>query len=456
MNQPGHFVAIIGGAVAGSEAAQKLAERGIYSAVFEQNALPYGKLETGLPKWHINLRNSQEAKIDKKLSHPLVTYVPSIKIGQDLDFDDIAYNWGFSAILLATGAWRDRPLPITGIDNYINKGFYYQNPFVAWYNLSHDPNYQGMSYQIYDRTIVIGGGLASLDVMKILSIETARQALKERGHDVDSLKFEKRGVFDVLADYGLTVGDLNLEGCTLFYRKRLIDMPLNSLPEDRDPDKTEKAIQVRQKIMDNFLKKYFFKFQECYTPLNKIVYKDQLAGIEFQKTEIVDGHLVHVENSNHEVRGPVVISAIGSLPEPITGIPFNGGVFKIKDTDSGQLEGYDHVFVLGNAVTGRGNIKESQSDGRRVSEKIMDEFLAWHEEDYQEIFNRAINNADEKIESIESKLRDKKVLSKQKIETLMERIDTLHRKVNYHGDYDAWINHHLPTRLEKTLQMKIE
>jgi NADPH-dependent glutamate synthase beta subunit-like oxidoreductase len=451
MNQPGYFVAIIGGAVAGSEAAIKLAERGIYSAVFEQNALPYGKLETGLPKWHINLRNSQESKIDKKLKHPLVTYIPSITLGQDLYFNDIINNWGFSAILLATGAWRDRPLPIVGIDDYINKGLYYQNPFVAWYNLSHDPNYQGVTYKICDQTIVIGGGLASLDVMKILSIETVRKALKERGYEVDPLTLEKKGVFDVLGEYGLSVSDLNLEGCTLYYRRRLIDMPLNSLPEDRDPVKTEKAYQVRQKIMDNLLNKYFFKFQECYTPLDKIVYKGQLAGIVFQKTEIVDGHVVTVENSNCEVRSPLIISAIGSLPEPIPGIPFKGGVFKIKDIESGQIEGYDHVFALGNAVTGRGNIKESQSHGRRVSEKVMDEFLAWREEDYKEIFDRATISVDEKIDSIESKLRDKKFLSGHRIENIMERIDTLHKKVNYHGDYNAWINHHLPTRLEKML-----
>ncbi|TDI96521.1 MAG: oxidoreductase, partial [Caldithrix sp.] len=39
---PNHFVAIIGGAIAGSEAASRLADRGIYTVVFEQNLRPYG------------------------------------------------------------------------------------------------------------------------------------------------------------------------------------------------------------------------------------------------------------------------------------------------------------------------------------------------------------------------------------------------------------------------------
>jgi len=98
MNRPGHFVAIIGGAVAGSEAASKLAERDISSVIFEQNALAYGKLEIGLPKWHINLRNSQESKIDQKLKHPSIYYIPLTKLGKDIDFNEIIYDWGFSAI----------------------------------------------------------------------------------------------------------------------------------------------------------------------------------------------------------------------------------------------------------------------------------------------------------------------------------------------------------------------
>jgi flavin-dependent dehydrogenase len=66
MNSPGYFVAIFGGAVAGSEAALQLSRRGIYTVVFEQNALPYGKIEDGLPKWHVKLRNKEEEKIDEK------------------------------------------------------------------------------------------------------------------------------------------------------------------------------------------------------------------------------------------------------------------------------------------------------------------------------------------------------------------------------------------------------
>ncbi|MGI0016208.1 MAG: FAD-dependent oxidoreductase, partial [Nitrososphaera sp.] len=168
MNHPGYFVAVFGGAVAGAEAALQLSRRGIYTAVFEQNAFPYGKIEDGLPKWHVKLRNKEEEKIDEKLKQPYVFFVPKVKLGRDIDFEDVTKNWGFSAVLVATGAWKDRPLTIAGIDDYIGRGFYYQNPFVAWFNHNHEPDYDGPHLETYDDAIVVGGGLASLDVVKIL------------------------------------------------------------------------------------------------------------------------------------------------------------------------------------------------------------------------------------------------------------------------------------------------
>jgi len=50
-HRPYHFVAIVGGAIAGSVAAEILADNGIHVVVIEQNKKPYGKIEDGLPRW---------------------------------------------------------------------------------------------------------------------------------------------------------------------------------------------------------------------------------------------------------------------------------------------------------------------------------------------------------------------------------------------------------------------
>ena len=77
MNHYGkHFVAIIGGSVAGSEAAKLLGEKGYRVAVFDQKMLPYGKIEDGLPLWHKALRDKEEAAINQRLSNENVRYIP--------------------------------------------------------------------------------------------------------------------------------------------------------------------------------------------------------------------------------------------------------------------------------------------------------------------------------------------------------------------------------------------
>ena len=114
-------VIIIGGAVAGSEAAFRFAEKGYYTVVIEKNAMPYGKIEDGLPKWHVKLRNREIDRINEKLSHPLVNYIPNTELGKDLSIDEML-NWQTAAVVLANGAWRDRRLPIEGIEPFVNKG----------------------------------------------------------------------------------------------------------------------------------------------------------------------------------------------------------------------------------------------------------------------------------------------------------------------------------------------
>lgn len=447
---PGHFVAIVGGAVAGAEATAQLTSRGIYVAVFEQNPLPYGKIEDGLPKWHVKLRDQEEQKIDEKINHPNVFYIPCTKLGEDIHFEDLVNNWGFSAVLLATGAWRDRPLPIADIEKYLNRGFYFQNPFVAWFNHYHEPGYQGPQFEIHDNAVVIGGGLASLDVVKILMIETVQQALEKRGHQVHMFRLEREGVAQVLDELGLTLKDLGLKGCTLYYRRRVIDMPISPAPpEDSTPERWEKVYQVRRKIMNNFQGKFLFDFKEQHIPVNMLVEDNRLSGIIFQRTEIVDGRPKPISGSEVEVKTPLVISSIGSIPERIPSIPVEGEVFRIEDEKTGKLEGFEKVFALGNAVTGRGNIKESFKHGRQVAQWVMENYLNWHEQNFEDLSEK-LENASQEIQSIVSQ---KNLLSEDQIKAIVEKVQSAQEKVGYKGDYKKWVAEHRCTRLEKILSL---
>ena len=89
----GDVVAIVGGAVSGSVAAQILAEHGCEVVVFEQNERPYGKIEDGLPRWHTKLRRQEYEKIDERLARPNIHFVPRTRMGSDLQLSlGVTYN----------------------------------------------------------------------------------------------------------------------------------------------------------------------------------------------------------------------------------------------------------------------------------------------------------------------------------------------------------------------------
>src|SRR5579863_10472076 len=170
-SSPRHVVAVVGAATSGSEIAHILAERGALVAVIEQNPRPYGKIEDGLPRWHVKQRKDEYEEINSRLCHPNIEFVPLTRLGHDLKFEQLAHHWGLSAVVLANGAWRDRPFPVEGADQFIDRGLIYQNPLIYWFNHYLEKDYQGARYELVPGGIVVGGGLASIDVVKVLQLE---------------------------------------------------------------------------------------------------------------------------------------------------------------------------------------------------------------------------------------------------------------------------------------------
>ena len=445
-----HFIAVLGGSVAGSEAAYQLVQRGFRVVVFEQNKLPYGKIEDGLPKWHVKLRDKEERKIDDKIDHENVRYIPEIRLGEDINFEDLVKNWGFTAVLIATGAWKDRPLPIDGIDKYVGNGLIYQNPFIYWYNHFHEPDYSGQVYEIKDNAIVVGGGLASIDVVKALMFVTVEEALKKRGIEANLFDLE-RSIPKVLEQQNLTLDDLGVKGCTLYYRRRDIDMPLSTL-EKNSPDNIEKAERITKKILENAQGKFLFKFVPCQAPVDSIIEDDQLVGLKFQQTKIENGKVVPIDQF-FEYHSELVVSSIGSIPEKVEGMPSEGSAFKIADPKSCRLDGYNNVFMLGNAVTGRGNIKDSLNHGREISIEVMDNELHWQEEEYENWLRGTEDNISEQVDHITEHIQRQKFMPDDTIQSILHKTEELQKKVSYNGDYRKWVEKNLPKRLEDLLEI---
>jgi NADPH-dependent glutamate synthase beta subunit-like oxidoreductase len=433
-----HVVVIIGGAVAGSEAALRFAERGILCVVLEQNDRPYGKIEDGLPRWHVNLRAQEEKKIDEKLARPGVHFVPRTKLGRDLSLEDLV-GLGPSAVLLATGAWRDRPLPLPGIERFAGRGFYYQNPFVFWFNHYPEAGYQGPRVELTDGGIVVGGGLASLDVVKILMLETVARALTARGHGVPLYELERRGIQKVLGDLGLRLSDIGLTGCTLVYRRRVEDMPLAEIPEDATPEQVEKARVTRRRLLQNFAEKYLFAFQDQHVPVGYLADGDGLAGLTLAATEVPDGGAVTLDQTAHEARSRLVVSSIGSIPEPIRGVRMQGEMYRVMDRSTGEVEGLPRVFAVGNAVTGKGNILASLRHGRVVSQHMLEHYLLGTASGYEEVLADAATEAQARVRAVADRLTGQTPLPGARVADILIKVKELQGRVGYPGEYRQWI-----------------
>lgn len=439
-----HYIAIIGGSVAGSEAAHQLANKGFKVAVFDQMRLPYGKIEDGLPKWHIKLRDKEENAIDQKLQHPNIRFIPKVRLGRDIDFNSLVEEWGFSAVLLAIGAWNDRQLSIPGIEKFTNKGLLYQNQMIKWFNHCHEKSYSGPNFELPDNAIVIGGGLASIDVIKIVQILTVQRALLKKGIKENIFNLE-RGIDRVLDKHNLSMSDLGLKGATLFYRKSAQDMPLKPFNTE---EQREKARIVSEKMLNITKKRYKFNFSPNSIPVNSIVASGKLTGIVFQQTKVIDGQSIPIEGSEFEFKSSLVISSIGSLPEQLKGVPMKKDLLSTTGIGGCRVLGYEHVFALGNAVTGRGNIKESRDHGRESANSIIENHLDPKLAQFETDLRILESKVDLQVDEISESIGNSKSISAEAMQAINDKITKLQKTVGYDEDYFKWKEKVLWERLE--------
>ena len=449
LSEPRHLAVICGGAVSGSEAAAFCAARGVSAIVLEQNVRPYGKIEDGLPRWHDKLRAKEYERIDQNLDHPDVYFVPQTKLGSELGLE-VARGWGASTVLLANGAWRDRPLPVPDVEQYVDKGLVYQNPLVYWFNHYEEPGYRGPRYELCDDAIVVGGGLASVDVVKIINLELYRSALRARGIEVSIVEMEHAGIPTTLQKRGQSAEALGVRGCTLYYRRRVRDMPLAFAKANATPEQLEKTGAVREKMVKILEDKFLVRVQACSAPIGAVVEGGRMVGVRFRRTEMQGSKLVELPGSEYEARSNLIVSSIGSVPEPIAGVPLTGELYDYASWDTGAVRGLPGVFGLGNVLTGKGNIRESRDNAEEIAQLVVRDYLGLSEAARGDAAATAIaqgmhETAREQVAPvIESAIRRAKV-PVERLSRIAQAIEGRWQAAGYGGSYAGWIAQHKPS-----------
>ncbi len=182
---PTHCVAVIGGATAGAEVANRLAERNVLVVVFEQNPRPYGKIEDGLPRWHVALAQ-QGVRDDRREA-----LAPRRALrAQHADRPGHRLRGARERLGLHRGRARQRrlarpPAADRGRGRLRRQGPHLPEPVRHLRSTTpNEADYDGPRFEILDDALVVGGGLASIDVAKILMLELTRAEARRARHRV--------------------------------------------------------------------------------------------------------------------------------------------------------------------------------------------------------------------------------------------------------------------------------
>ncbi|WP_300766604.1 FAD-dependent oxidoreductase, partial [uncultured Bifidobacterium sp.] len=128
--------------------------------LFEKLPVPFGLVRYGVAPDHPSIKFIADA-LEKTLDNPDIHLYCDVEFGKDLTLEDLLER--YDAVLFATGAVEDKPLPIPGTEL---DGVYGAARFVEWY----DGYPTGARQWPLDAesVAVIGGGNVAMDVAREL------------------------------------------------------------------------------------------------------------------------------------------------------------------------------------------------------------------------------------------------------------------------------------------------
>jgi hypothetical protein len=262
-------------------------------------------------------------------------------------------------------------------------------------------------------------------------------------------ELEKKGIPAVCKAAGIDPASLGVKGCLLLYRRRMQDMPLQQPPENATPEQIAKTEQVRLKVLKLAQDKFLFRVQDCTLTQGLLVENGRLAGLKVARTKVEGRKAEPIPGTGRELRAPLVISSIGSVPEVIPGVAMKGEYYTFSGEDMPRYTGAESVFGVGNVVTGQGNIRVSLVHSQRVTNALIQNYLGVApSEDISGIYAAKESHAAAQAQAVIEKIKTLPPLTTAQIAAVEQRIRGLQQKAGYGSGYDGWIAKVTPPDLE--------
>ncbi|MBB4615087.1 FAD-dependent oxidoreductase [Novosphingobium taihuense] len=370
-------IAIVGSGPAGyytAEAAQKQWGDDVLIDIFDMLPVPYGLIRFGVAPDHqsikgVTRRYEQTALADN------VRFVGNVKVGSDVSIAELREL--YDAVVLATGAPRDRDIGVPG-DHL--KNVFGSAAFVGWYN-GH-PEFAALDPDLSGHTaVVIGMGNVALDVTRILAKTRDEFAGSDIvAHALEGLMASKIRRIVILGRRGphqimMTPKELGELG---HLSRTAPSVDPRDLPEEAEDALLEPGIRKSVTHLRSFAA--IPESHRADLPLEVefdffgaprgLLGEGKVRAIAVERTRIEAGRAVGT-GEFYEIPADLVVSCIGYQTSPIEGVPFDDRAGRFAN-DAGRI--LPGLYCVGWARRGpSGTIGTNRPDGFGVVEMIAED-----------------------------------------------------------------------------------
>ena len=371
-------IAIVGSGPAGyytAEAAVKQWGEDARVDIFDKLPVPFGLIRTGVAPDHQSIK-AVARRYEKTAIGDTVRFAGNVEIGRDIAIEELTEL--YDAVILATGAPRDRDLPIPGADS---ANVFGSAAFVGWYN-GH-PEYAALAPDLSGRhAVIIGMGNVALDVARILSkTEAEFEGSDIVAHALELLRDSNIETITILGRRGphqimmtpKELGELlRLERAVP--RVENADLPPPESDDMLDPGQRKSVTLLREfaalSPSDRAGKALSISFDFFASPTLIEQEGGNLSGLVVERTELKDGRAVG-SGETYRIPADLLISCIGYRTSPIAGVPFDERAGRFPN-EEGRIA--PALYCVGWAKRGpSGTIGTNRPDGYAVIEKVADD-----------------------------------------------------------------------------------
>ena len=385
-------IAIVGSGPAGyytAEAAVKKWGDEARIDVFDTLPVPFGLIRTGVAPDHQSIKGVSR-RYEKTAIGDTVRFVGNIAIGRDVSIEELQSL--YDAVILATGAPKDRLLRIEGSDaeNVIGSA-----AFVGWYN-GH-PEFANLNPDLSGRhAVVVGMGNVALDVARILSKTEDEFAGSDIvTHALDALRNSRLESVTILGRRGphqimMTPKEL---GELLQLERASPQVESADLPPLDDDAVLEPGMRKSVTLLREFAaippnihgeKPIAIEFDFFASPKAIDVMDGRATGVVVERTVVEAGRAIGT-GETYRIPADIVITCIGYETSPIEGVPFDERAGRFANDQGRILPG---LYCVGWAKRGpSGTIGTNRPDGYSVIDVVDEDIGSGHRKRGREGFD---------------------------------------------------------------------